>query len=170
MIKNKFSKDVFCDFDKNIPKPFCEINGCTNLIKSLGTLPPKKEIQVIFTTNQTEGRECAHYLEINNIWICEDCLLKRINGSNIYGAGAQGIDEFFFKEVQKKPLVNNNKTYMKVKTFCQDDYVTLDCDVNNFIEDRDIIDIKFTVTESISSIDGDADSKTWYFAMVIYKD
>ena len=56
----------------------------------------KKNIQIIFKTDQTEGRNCNPYLDIIKIDICKECLNKIIKGKALYGAGAQGYNDYWF--------------------------------------------------------------------------
>lgn len=59
-------------------------------------------IQVIFTTDQTEGRSCKPYLSIEKMDICNVCLDRRTRGESIYGYGAQGYNKYYFKGGEKK--------------------------------------------------------------------
>lgn len=53
-------------------------------------------IQVIFTTEQTEGRSCEPYLSPQKIDICKECLDKVLKGNYIWGHGAQGNNSYYF--------------------------------------------------------------------------
>lgn len=55
------------------------------------------DIQVIFTTEQTEGRSTKPYLYNQNIDICDDCLQKRLKGESLYAQGAMGFNKYYFK-------------------------------------------------------------------------
>lgn len=57
----------------------------------------KKSIQVIFTTEQTEGRCVDHHLSIESIHICAKCLRHIVSGNYLYGSGAQGFNKYWFK-------------------------------------------------------------------------
>ena len=56
------------------------------------------KVQVIFTTEQTEGRSTGRYLSSENIDLCDPCMEKLLRGSYIFGSGAQGNNEYWFKE------------------------------------------------------------------------
>jgi hypothetical protein len=67
----------------------CDINGCNNEV----THHKNMSIQVIFTTEQTEGRSVNPYLDTVVIDICEECLEKVVkNKKYIVAYGAQGYN------------------------------------------------------------------------------
>lgn len=57
-----------------------------------------KELDVIFTTEQTEGRSCTPHLSREKIEICVKCLDKILEGNYLFASGAQGFNEYYFKE------------------------------------------------------------------------
>lgn len=70
----------------------CDIKGC-------GAENPanvKKQIQVIFHTEQTEGRGVTPYLSNETIDICSSCLTKVLKGNYIHGSGAMGYNDYWF--------------------------------------------------------------------------
>lgn len=56
-----------------------------------------KTIQVIFTTEQTEGRSVKPYLCDKKMDLCEDCMKRRLSGESIFANGAQGYNSYYFK-------------------------------------------------------------------------
>jgi len=73
---------------------YCDVKGC-------GVSVTKDElkgkyIQVIFTTEQTEGRSVQRYLSNETIDICEGCMKRILNGEYLYGSGAQGFNQYWF--------------------------------------------------------------------------
>ena len=54
-------------------------------------------VQVIFETEQTEGRPCEPYFTADLIDMCEDCKEFRLKGNQVYGRGAQGYNVYEFK-------------------------------------------------------------------------
>ena len=56
-----------------------------------------KNINIIFTTEQTEGRSVEPYLSLNKIDICVKCLAKVISGNMLFGEGAMGHNRYYFK-------------------------------------------------------------------------
>ena len=54
----------------------------------------EQKIQVIFTTEQTEGRNCKPYLSIQIMDICDQCMRKILNGNAVWGNGAQGHNNY----------------------------------------------------------------------------
>jgi hypothetical protein len=71
----------------------CDIQDCKNVPEH-----KKKSIQVIFTTDQTEGRSVAPYLSIETIDICQHCLDIVLKGNYVYGSGAQGHNTYTLKK------------------------------------------------------------------------
>lgn len=56
------------------------------------------EIQVIFTTDQTEGRYTDHYLYIDKLDICGKCLKHVLSGNYLWAQGAMGHNKYWFVE------------------------------------------------------------------------
>lgn len=56
----------------------------------------KTEIQVIFTTEQTEGRGVPNYLSDESIDMCKKCHDHVLKGNYLFGHGAQGYNNYFF--------------------------------------------------------------------------
>ena len=63
--------------------------------------PRKNEgnIQVIFTTEQDEGRVTKPYFETVLIDWCEQCRYKALQGNAIFAEGAMGYNKYFFKDL-----------------------------------------------------------------------
>jgi len=76
----------------------CDIAGCTvdNIQAQLKLL----NIEIIFITDQTEGRSTKPYLSNETMDICSACMDKRLSGESIWGHGAQGSNTFYFKGVK----------------------------------------------------------------------
>jgi hypothetical protein len=70
----------------------CDIKDC-NSEKEVKTV----KIQVIFTTEQTEGRSCAPYLSEERFDMCQECENKLLKGNYIFADGAQGYNTYYFK-------------------------------------------------------------------------
>ncbi len=70
----------------------CDINNCKNEVAE-----KQKQLQIIFLTDQTEGRGCKPYLTLEKIDICQKCLDKVLEGEAVLGTGAQGHNQYFFK-------------------------------------------------------------------------
>jgi len=60
------------------------------------------KIQIIFTTEQTEGRSCKPYLSIENLDICDECLDKAAEGNSIFAHGAQGHNTYYFNKKENE--------------------------------------------------------------------
>ena len=56
-----------------------------------------KKLNVVFTTETTEGRACKPYLSDVTVDICQDCLQKYIDKFQLIGWGAQGYNTYKFK-------------------------------------------------------------------------
>ena len=81
---------------KNIEIVTCDICGKKDNEIQL------ENLQIIFTTEQTEGRSCEPYLIKEQLEICPECLGKIVNGKSIlYGSGAQGYNKFWLKNVKE---------------------------------------------------------------------
>lgn len=70
----------------------CDIKDCKCTEKV-----SKKKIQVIFLSDQTEGRNCEPYLSDETFDICSKCLEHILKGNYLYGYGAQGHNTYYFK-------------------------------------------------------------------------
>lgn len=72
----------------------CDVcNSTKNVKEDIG-------IQVIFTTEQTEGRSVKPYLtpDLHKLDLCEDCLDTIIeDGKYLYGRGAMGYNKYEFR-------------------------------------------------------------------------
>lgn len=71
----------------------CDVCHATKDIK-------EKTIQVIFTTEQTEGRYIAPYLSDCKMDICACCLNKVLKGNYLYGRGAMGFNTYLFDKAK----------------------------------------------------------------------
>ena len=58
----------------------------------------EEKIQVIFETEQNEGKKCKPYLEENKLNLCDKCKNKILYGGKyIFAFGAMGSNKYFFK-------------------------------------------------------------------------
>ena len=57
-------------------------------------------LQVIFDTEQTEGRGCPPYLSMVDVDICKDCYQKILGGNAVFASGAQGYNDYYFRNKQ----------------------------------------------------------------------
>ena len=69
---------------------YCDICGSEDDIT-------EETIQVIFTTEQTEGRGCEPYLSGHKLDICKVCKRSILKGNCLWGSGAQGYNKYYFK-------------------------------------------------------------------------
>jgi len=74
----------------------CDIEGCgapldidTGITKELG---------IIFTTEQTEGRSTRNHICSQRVDLCPKCYAKVLEGNYIFAHGAQGYNTYYFKE------------------------------------------------------------------------
>jgi hypothetical protein len=74
----------------------CDIEGCGKEAENKGT-----DLQVIFLTEQNEGRMCEPHLYDVRIDICNDCMKKITSGNYVFAHGAQGANTYFFKTKKK---------------------------------------------------------------------
>lgn len=61
----------------------------------------KKDVQVVFTTEQTEGKNTTPYLRIVTIDLCDGCYSKILDGNMPFAAGAMGYNNYWFKNREK---------------------------------------------------------------------
>jgi len=54
------------------------------------------ELQVIFTTEQDEGRGVDHYLSDEKLDLCENCMKKILKGNYVFAEGAMGHNKYCF--------------------------------------------------------------------------
>lgn len=71
---------------------FCDLCSQTNdTVKNC-------QVNVIFTTDQTEGRSTAPYFSQVKMDICKACKDRALTGDTIWAAGAMGYNNYSFKE------------------------------------------------------------------------
>lgn len=56
------------------------------------------ELQVIFETEQNEGRSSEPYLSIEIIDICPKCMKHLLAGNYVFAVGAMGFNKYYFKK------------------------------------------------------------------------
>lgn len=69
----------------------CDIKGCTEK-----AFADPFSIQVIFHTEQTEGRGTNSYLFTEKIDLCTKCHKKILDGNYVHAHGAMGHNEYYF--------------------------------------------------------------------------
>lgn len=67
----------------------CDIDGCGKPATKL-----KQTVQVVFTTEQTEGRPTSPHLSSETMDLCDSCAQRLIERWPIRGAGAQGHNTY----------------------------------------------------------------------------
>lgn len=60
--------------------------------------PRPHDIQVIFVSDQNEGKPSEPYLDEVTIDICKLCIDKVMSGKYIFSRGALGNNEYFFQK------------------------------------------------------------------------
>ena len=76
-----------------------EIFSC-DICKKEGEIK-KIEMDVLFTTDQTEGRYCETHLSRECVELCYSCKQKVLEGNYVWGSGCQGHNTYWFKEPTK---------------------------------------------------------------------
>jgi len=96
-----------------------KIKGRTcDICSRLEAIP--ENIQVVFKTDQTEGRACSPYLDIVWMDICHTCINKIIEWNTLYGVWAMGYNNYSFN---KKENIELEKIIEKIgKKMC---YISL---------------------------------------------
>jgi len=59
-------------------------------------IPAKADMQIIFVTEQTEGYPSKPYFQLKTLDICDACKNKALEGHYLFGAGAQGYNDYYF--------------------------------------------------------------------------
>jgi hypothetical protein len=67
----------------------CDVCGALNAKEGI-------KLQVIFHTEQTEGRGCEPYLSTETIDLCDDCHAKVLQGNYLHGTGVMGYNNYKF--------------------------------------------------------------------------
>jgi hypothetical protein len=68
------------------------------VLELLFRTPYDRDISVVFTSDQTEGRSCAPYLTRERVTMCPNCYAKLLNGQQLFAYGCQGYNTYYFKE------------------------------------------------------------------------
>ncbi len=68
-----------------------------DICKSKNQVHDGKKMQVIFTTEQNEGRSTTPYLSVEAVDICTPCIDRVLGGDALYGEGAMGYNKYYFK-------------------------------------------------------------------------
>lgn len=80
---------------KIITKIFCDVCGKENENEDI-------DIQVIFTTEQNEGRSCNPYLCKETLNLCDSCMNNILyKGKYIFADGAMGCNTYKFEPLIK---------------------------------------------------------------------
>jgi len=79
-----------------ITQTLCDIKGCSKEADH-----KQKTLSVRFTTEQTEGRATTPYLSGEKLDLCKEHYQQYIDSLPLVGSGAQGYNEYIFKEVKK---------------------------------------------------------------------
>lgn len=59
-------------------------------------------IQVIFLTDQTEGKPTEPNLHLEKLDLCEICIGKIMKGHYLFAQGAQGYNTYHFRTTENK--------------------------------------------------------------------
>lgn len=77
-----------------VEKYICDINNCQKEASK-----KNKKMNVIFHTEQTEGRSVKPYLSLKDIDLCDTHYSQVIQEDrNIHATGAQGHNRYYFKK------------------------------------------------------------------------
>lgn len=75
-----------------------EFHACDVCQEKLLTTPEYKptKMQVIFTTEQDEGRATKPYFSFGELDLCKKCLEEALTGKYIHAEGAMGFNKYYF--------------------------------------------------------------------------
>lgn len=82
-----------------VTKIYCDIHKCVNEVDRKGEKP--ETYQVVWVTEQTEGRPIEPRLGLVRIDVCKECVSKIIKGAYIKAAGAQGHNQYRLIDTKK---------------------------------------------------------------------
>lgn len=95
----------------------CDISNCENHAEYIG-----ENHNVIFHTEQTEGRPCEPYFEASKLDLCKDHMGDLILGETVHAHGAQGCNTYYIPT--PKP-----EQYWKERCLLAEKYIELSpCD------------------------------------------
>jgi hypothetical protein len=57
----------------------------------------QEQVQIVFTTEQTEGRPTKPHLSIERLDLCDKCLQQIIDSNPVLAHGAQGHNTYYWK-------------------------------------------------------------------------
>jgi hypothetical protein len=75
----------------------CDIKDCKRK-----AIEKDVRMQIIFTTEQTEGYPTKHHFSMEKIDLCEECYAHALKGNYIFGSGAQGYNKYWFKNTEQQ--------------------------------------------------------------------
>lgn len=84
---NKYNK-------MKIEKLICDVDNCITNNEDVKSV----DLQVIFETNQTDGRSCKPYLSNEKVDLCTNCRQKILDNNYLHAYGAQGHNTYYFKK------------------------------------------------------------------------
>lgn len=76
---------------------YCDITKCKKQLEKNTCY----DMQIIFVTEQTEGYPSKPYFDRDTLALCPECLERASKGNYIFGAGAQGHNDYYFKDQPK---------------------------------------------------------------------
>ena len=83
-----------------LTKHKCDVCG-------LDAIHKQESMQVIFHTEQNEGRSSEPYFDHVKLDLCDECFNKCLNmGTYIHAAGAMGYNDYFFRGAPKRGFGN----------------------------------------------------------------
>ena len=70
---------------------------CDTCKENMASHSQPTDLQVIFTTEQTEGRSTKPYLSMQKVDLCDKCKAFILEGHYVFGSGAQGHNDYHIK-------------------------------------------------------------------------
>lgn len=137
---------------------FCDVCG-----EDMKTQNPTM-IQVIFHTDQTEGRGVKPYLSNCDIDICESCKNHILNGNYLHGSGAMGHNTYNFTTKKRRNKVNKKE----VIEFMKEQVVEKGQDPDYDIEYDKLEAAGFKIEEE-ETVGGEGMGENYYIVMKFSK-
>lgn len=73
----------------------CDV--CKGALEGVDSSHVEVPMQIIFTTEQDEGRSSDHYFEMKKLDLCDTCKDKALSGKYIFAQGAMGHNTYHFQ-------------------------------------------------------------------------
>jgi hypothetical protein len=95
----------------DITKTYCDIQGC---LTESAYMAPRREVQVIMLTEDTEGRASDPWRTHHDLDICDEHYALILQGHPIFAEGAQGHNKYRFGTCPTTVCAECGKTFPRL--------------------------------------------------------